>query len=537
MYDGTELWKSRLAFELEKREYNGKEYVTYTGLPDNFYVSMAETAAAYPDKVCIVDDDGTAITFREFLDMVDQLADYLFLEERVREGDHIALMMFNCREFCAAFAALIKLGVMVQPLPSKFKQKEILSLLEKADCRMVICDSAFTSWMEPLSERGVKVLESRGEPGRYGFAYLMRGFGRPAKHVVCMAKPEGEAILMFTSGTTSKSKGVVLTNFNVMHAIETYRRILRITDQDRSIIAVPIYHVTGLIAIMGLFLCSGGTIWLHRIFNAKRVLECVRTNRLTFIHGAPTVFSMLLQEKEAFPRLPSLRAFACGSSNMPKEKIRALHKWLPDMDFHTVYGLTETSSPATIFPEDAAESPYIGSSGIPVPGTCFRIMGENGEELPAGETGEVQIKGSVVLKEYYKMNTPALTEDGWLSTGDLGYFNEDGYIYLVDRKKDVINRGGEKICSYDVENELYLIPGIEEAAVVGIPDELYGEIAAAVIKCTKDADLSEEKIKEILHGRIAKYKIPGKILFVDEIPETPNGKIDKKLIRTMFEKA
>ena len=162
---------------------------------------------------------------------------------------------------------------------------------------------------------------------------------------------------------------------------------------------------------------------------------------------------MLLSESPNFPELPSLLSLACGSSNMPAGKLRKYHEWLPDMVFHTVYGLTETSSPATIFPDNACTSEYIGSSGLPIPGTDFKILDESGTKCPKAKVGEIWISGSVVLDSYYKLETDSL-KDGWLGTGDLGYMTSDGYLYVVDRKKDMINRGGEKIWSFDVENEL-----------------------------------------------------------------------------------
>ena len=203
------------------------------------------------------------------------------------------------------------------------------------------------------------------------------------------------------------------------------------------------------------------------------------------------------------------------------------------MVFHTVYGLTETSSPATIFPGNACTSEYIGSSGLPIPGTVFKILDESGNEMPAGKVGEIWISGSVVLESYYKLQTDSL-KNGWLGTGDLGYITADGYLYVVDRKKDMINRGGEKIWSFDVENELYQIPGVEEAAVVGIPDEVYGEVAVAAVKKEPGAHFTEQELKDILRTRIAKYKVPAHIIFMNKIPETPNGKIDKKNIRQLF---
>ena len=232
--------------------------------------------------------------------------------------------------------------------------------------------------------------------------------------------------------------------------------------------------------------------------------------------------------------LPSLRIFACGSSNMPPGKIKMLKRWLPDCAFRTIYGLTETTSPATVFPTDANESPYIGSSGVPIPGIVFKIVNSDGEEVPDGEKGEVLVKGKNVTSSYYKTQNGAII-DGWLNTGDIGYFNEAGYLYLVDRKKDMINRGGEKICSFDVENELLSIEGVEDTAVVGILDELYGEVPVAVVKLQVAGSLTEAELKSRLKEKIAGYKVPVKIKMVDHIPMTENMKTDKKKIRELFQ--
>jgi len=340
-------------------------------------------------------------------------------------------------------------------------------------------------------------------------------------------------LLLFTSGTTSQSKGVVLRNYNVMHAIGSYQKILGISSEDRSVIPIPSYHVTGLIALIGLFVHVGGTLYLHKYFNAKRVLECVKEHQITFLHGSPTVFSMLLQEAESYSQLPSLRQFACGSGYITHQCLQRIHAWLPNVSFHTVYGLTETSSPATIFPSDVTTSKWIGSSGLPIPGTVLKIVDDNNQELAPGEVGEILISGTVVLDSYYNLKSAAL-QNGWLRTGDLGYLNSSGYLFVVDRIKDMVNRGGEKVWSYDVENALCKIPGVEEAAVVGVPDNIYGEAVAAVIKCTAGSALNAAQISNALHGKIATYKIPTTFIFCDHIPLTPNGKVDKKKIKTLF---
>lgn len=534
MYDGTTLWKPMFSSDMESVTYNGLPYNVFRNVPENLYAALHQTVKRFPNKTFLVDDDGTTVTFAAFLKMVDTFAAYLRHKENVKAGDHVALMLYNCREFCIAFLSLCKIGAVTLPIPSKFKKQEVLALLDKSDPAAVICDTQFAPWMEGCKEKRVSVLISDGGPGKYGFDRYLKDFTPSDEAASADVQAKDPAILMFTSGTTSLSKGVVLDHFNIMNAVEAYRQTLAITPEDSCIIAVPIYHVTGMIALFSLFLYVGGTVYLHRIFNAKRVLQTVLDENVTFIHGSPTVFYMMMAQKPDFPPLPSLRMVACGSSYMPKEKIKAFHGLFPTTAFRTVYGMTETSSPATVFPCDAAQSEHIGSCGLPIPGTTFRAVDEQGNELPAGEIGEVQLKGSVVLQEYYRLNTPALSADGWLSTGDLGYFTDTGYLFLVDRKKDMINRGGEKICSYDVENELYRIDGVEEAAVVGIPDPVYGEVAAAAIKRREGSQLSAEDIHAALVNRLAKYKIPAKILFIDEIPVNPSGKPNKREIRSMF---
>lgn len=382
------------------------------------------------------------------------------------------------------------------------------------------------------------LLTVRGIGEQYGFLEAFQGWTNPAQDIQRTKQfgggdEDATAIIMFTSGTTSESKGVVLKNYNVMHAVEVYRRTLSITKRDISVIATPIYHITGLVALLGVFIHAGGTLHIHKFFEAERVLKEAVKYGFTFIHASPTVFNLLIQNRKEEPEIPTLKSFACGSSNMPREKLLQLHEWLPQSRFHTVYGLTETTSPATVFPDDAASSIYIGSSGLPVPGTKFKIVDEERKEVPCGKVGEIAVSGAVVLDCYYKQK-PDTLEDGWLYTGDLGYFNSSGYLYVVDRKKNMINRGGEKIWCYDVENEIAAIEGVQDNAVVGVPDELYGEVAAAIVQQSEGYTLTEDDIKAYLKQRIAKYKIPVKIKIVGEIPQTPNGKTDKIKIKKIL---
>lgn len=529
--DGSCLWAEQIRNNMTTTHMLGREYEIFTGLPVGIYHALKRNAERFPDRVCIIDDFGIKYTFSQVLEMTDSFSESLYDSQNVRQGAHVALLMYNSIEFCVAFLALNRLGAVVIPFPTKYKREEIFSLIQKSDLDGMICDKDFCGWFKQDFEKlPFFLIKADSHCNEYS---LPNPKTKRAVSFGGQPKPEDTAVLMFTSGTTSFSKGVMLSNFNIMHAVSVYQRILKITEKDSTIIPVPIYHVTGLIALFGVFIFAGASIRLHKYFDAKRILSDTRRFGITFLHGSPTVFSLLLQEKGEFPSLPSLRALACGSSYMPVKKIKELHDWLPDMKFHTVYGLTETSSPAAMFPGDAYSSPYIGASGIPVPGTSFKICDEMGRCVPIGQIGTVYIKGTVVLTGYYKMETASL-KDGWLDTGDLGYFNEESYLFIVDRKKDMINRGGEKVCSYDVENELYSMEGILEAAVVGIPDELYGEVPAAMVVLEDAAVLTCDDIKEYLGGKLAKFKIPVKIIIADALPLTPNSKIDKKKIRKVL---
>lgn len=537
MIDGADLWGTEVAGDLIETEVSSGIVKTFPGLPENLFEAMKKAAAVYPEKTALVDDAGETCSYQCFLEMCEEFAAYLYSRKGIRAGSHVGIMMHNTIEYCVAFYALSRIGAVMISLPSKFRRAEVLALAEQARMEFVICEAEYQDWFEGFCASDRIIVPEKADGGS-GYEWMLAEWStksqdRQKMEQVASGTKDAPTIMMFTSGTTSQSKGVLLKNRQVMHAVEAYRRILQITEKDISVIATPIYHITGLVALMGLFLSTGGTLHLHRMFQAERVLRDAQTFGFTFLHASPTVFHLLLQAGEEKPEIPSLRSFACGSSHMAKEKILRLHQWLPHAKFYTVYGLTETSSPATIFPDDAAQSPYIGASGKPIPGTCFKIVDDDNRELPQGTVGEIAIKGANILEEYYGEQKGRL-QDGWLYTGDLGYFNEEQYLYVVDRKKNMINRGGEKIWCYDVENEMETMPEIRNAGVVGIPDELYGESAAAAVELKSGSTLSEQKIKDYLKTRMATYKIPVKIKVVEKLPQTANGKPDKAAIKKMM---
>lgn len=520
-------WQNQ-ADELVSRMIGTHEITTFKNLPHNLYAMLQHTSDKYAEKIAIIDPDNTTYTYADIIRLTDQFAGYLREVYNIQKGEHVGLLLETSIEFCIAFFALCKLGAVTVPLPGKYRQNEIVSLASKANIQVVLCEEHQAEW---FSGDMYRTLSANRTTGGFAFQSLLSD----APDIDAQGTLDDPVILMFTSGTTSKSKGALLKNYNIMHAIVAYQQTLGITNRDKTILATPIYNITGMVAILGLFTYVGGTLYLHKRFKPEQVLQCIIKNNLTFLHASPTVFSMLLDYRNEYSHIPSIRAFACGSSNMPAENIIRLKQWMPGADFHTVYGLTETSSPATIFPMDAAESPYIGSSGIPIPGLEVKIIDEDERALPLDDIGEVVVRGAVVLERYYIGGEGSFTKDGWFKTGDLGYLNQDGYLYIVDRKKDMVNRGGEKISSFDVENALHSISGIIEAAVVGIPHSVYGEQPVAVVRLESGCLLTEDQIKEALLLKLTKYKIPTQIRFVDSLLKTPNGKIDKRGLRASFD--
>ena len=526
MLSWENYWPDLLRERIKEAGAGGRNIHVYEGMADSIYHAVGLTAARWPGKTAVVDDKGQALTYGRLLDMTDRMAASLKKKTGIQKGERIGILCITGRNFVCHIWPPIKLAGGGSS-PGKFQRPEILSLLEKADVTTIICEEKFEPWFENLEQ--VTVIVSKSGPD-FGLDWMLRDL-EDNEITDGVGTWDDSAILMFTSGTTSRSKGVAMKNYQVMNSVEAYAATLRLTQLDSSVIATPMYHVTGMICILSVMLAVGGTVYLMKKVDADRILTCFLENNIKFYHASPTVFTILLEKRSSYPLIPSVKSFACGSGNMAPENIRKLKEWMPQAEFHTVYGMTETSGAGTIFPGGAADSPWIGASGIPMPDLRIKIADDDGTELMENQIGEICLKGSFVVEEYYKQKVDSITEDGWLRTGDLGYYNQAGYLYIVDRKKDMINRGGEKVCSFDIENTIHTLPGVVEAVVVGVPDSKYMEVPAAVIKLEKGTNVRAEDIKEMLKTRVARFKIPEYIVFVEDIPKTHNGKIDKRMIK------
>lgn len=528
MLNGDDLWETPVTRGLMPVVSHGRLVSCFADAPASLYTSLAATAERRPGSIALVSDEGSQVSYGELHTLVDQFA--ARLQEHVAPGGRVALLLDTSIEFAVALYAANRCGAVVVPVPTKHREHEIEAILRQADPALVVAERRFEELTCLRSGPTLLWVDDR----RRGWGLTSLPAARPVGQGPASADPEADCILMYTSGTTARSKGVLLTNRSVCHAIVAYQRVLGLEEQDSSIVPVPIYHITGMVALLGLFVHIGAKLFLHRRFDADRVLRTTRDEGVTFLHASPTVFAMLLAEAERYPSLPRLRMLACGAGHMPVSRIRALHQWLPTMAFRTIYGLTETSSPGTVFPEDAATSPHRGSSGRPIPGLRVSIRDENGTEVVDGERGSIWLYGTNLLRTYDRLHTENLTADGWLNTQDVGYVNAEGYLFVVDRTKDMINRGGEKVWCIDIEEELRRLPEVADAAVVGVPHELYGEEPAALIVPREGVELDPDLVVGRLAERLARYQLPRRILVRDTLPTTPGLKIDKAAIRALF---
>ncbi|MBM7825543.1 fatty-acyl-CoA synthase/long-chain acyl-CoA synthetase [Arcanobacterium pluranimalium] len=535
MLIGEELWDDAVVEGLVNFHVYGREVRSYCNAASSLYETLCDTAQRLPDKVAIYTEDGKTFTFAQVKKYVDDFAFYLSHEQAIGHHDRVGVLLDNGIDFITTFYALNRLGAIIVPLPGKFRRAEIMALVERADLKIVVCQDEQAPW---FTDTPTVVTSSQTCAFGLPLAATEDEEIARARAEFCTQKPqlsvEDDAILLYTSGTTSQSKGVLLTNMNAVHAVCSYQRVLDLHEDDSTIIAVPIYHVTGMIAIIALFIYLGGSIHVQKRMSGRPFVREIFASNITFIHASPTVFALMLEEQERFPQLPSVQKIGCGAAHMPISRIQALHAWMPQMEFRTIYGLTESCSPGFVFPDDAATSPHLGSSGKPIPGLDVKICNENGQELGFDEIGEIVIRGANIARRYDKIASESFSPDGWLATGDVGRMTSDGYVYVLDRKKDLINRGGEKIWCIDIEEELRLLPQIADAALVGVPDSIYGEVPAAAVVLAEGAVFDEEAIRQTLNKRVARYRVPVYFAVVDALPLTAGSKIDKKAIRELF---
>jgi long-chain acyl-CoA synthetase len=351
----------------------------------------------------------------------------------------------------------------------------------------------------------------------------------PAEYRSREMEPDAPAALLYTSGTTGRQKGAVLSHGNVVSNYHATRHCVGSRPGDRHALFLPLFHCFGQNFILNAALASGGTVLLHRRFDPEATPAALRAQGVTHLYAVPTIYILLLNAGLSPERLPTVRYCFSAAATMPVEVARRWEEVF-GLAVHEGYGLTETS-PFAAYNHEFAHRP--GSIGTPVENVEMRVVDADGREVADGEWGEICIRGPNVMLGYW--NRPAESEEalrgGWFHSGDIGYRSPDGYFYLVDRVKDMINAAGFKVWPREVEEVLYRHPAIRECAVVGLPAEIRGETVAAFIVARSDCALTAGEVEAFCRERMAAYKVPRRIDLVDSIPKSATGKVLKRMLR------
>lgn len=495
-------------------------------------------AVKYPGKVFLFFKD-LEVTYLQLDERTERVAEGL-ARFNIRPGDKVALFLPNMPEFIFAFFGALKLGAVAVPINTQLKGEEAAYILKNSESRVLVTTPALYAVIRPKRAE-LPVLEhlflvgERGGEGRV-FSSLYQAGSRPPLNKGGMGRvsPEDPAALIYTSGTTGAPKGVILTHRNYLFDVAQFVQATQMTDQDRFLCILPLFHVNGQVVTTLGPLYAGGSMVLMEKFSPKPFFATLERLRATAFSAVPTIYAILLNAEEAKEHdLSSLRFCICGAAPMPVDLFQKFEE-----KFHAFilegYGLSEGTCVSSVNPLGGKRK--IGSIGIALQNQEMKIFNDHDQEVPAGQVGEIVVRGDNVMAGYFK--NPTATEEtlrgGWLHTGDLGYLDEEGYFFIVGRKKEMIIRGGENIYPKEMEEVLYRHPKILEAAVVGLPDPVWGEEVAAFIIPKPNEVLASEEVLTYCHERLAAFKCPKRIVFLDAFPKTATGKIQKGKLREAY---
>lgn len=491
-------------------------------------------AKEFPDKEAIIFED-RRITYRQLDDRINALAKGL-LDLGLKKGDVVAILLINSVEFLELTFAVNKIGAIWLPLNWRLSGDELTYIINHSDAKILFSEMVFGETLEGIKEKLplVSCYVGTGSTLPTGWesydAIIKKNLGTSVEHAqVGMDDLER---LMYTSGTTSRPKGVMLTYGNFLWKHLSQAITLDITADDKALFTVPMFHV-GLDILLTTVFYMGGTGVIMKSFNPVQFLETISREKITCTGLAPVMTNMVFQEP-TFDNydLSSLRVCIDGGEKMPLPLINQWEQKFPGVWFADAYGLTETFSGDTFLAKDKMVS-KVGSVGKPIPGTNLRIVDEKGKEVAPGNQGEIALSGPKVFKGYWK-NEEATAEairDGWFYTGDIGYCDDDGFLYIVDRKKDMIISGGENVASAEVERVIYELGQVSEVAVIGIPHPKWFETPKAFVVLRPGESLSEQEIKEYCAKKLAKFKVPHEVEFIAQLPRNPSGKVLKRNLR------
>jgi acyl-CoA synthetase (AMP-forming)/AMP-acid ligase II len=499
----------------------------------NWFAVLAHHATRTPDKAITV-FEGRTTTYGQMAAEVEALAGGLS-ERGIQPGDVVALLSYNCPEFLETVFAANYLGAIAMPINWRLAGPEVRYLLEHSGARALVCGEPLVE----LADKATKGIEgdlvracisSTTEPGWITLSDLRNGPNRVAP---VRAAADDLHRLMYTSGTTGRPKGVMISHANLAwknlaHIIE-----FGFTSSDLGLACGPLYHVGALDLTTTSLIAVGATTIIHRSFQASAVVDELERSRVTAVWLAPAMVNAIMALPDIDRRdLSSIRVVINGGEKMPIPLIERIQHTFASAWFADAYGLTETVSGDTFLDRGSLIS-KLGSVGRPCLYLELDIWDENGRPLPTGKRGEIVMRGPKVFEGYWKdpEATAAAFAGGWFHTGDVGLQDDDGYLYIIDRFKDMIVSGGENIAGSEVERVLYEHPAVLEAAVVGRPDERWGEVPVAFVVLRPGGTATAEVLLEHCRTQLARFKVPKDVVFLDALPRNPSGKVLKRELR------
>lgn len=474
------------------------------------------------------------VTYAQMAERAARLAGGLH-ERGVGAGDVVALLSYNCIEFLETIFAANHLGAIAMPINWRLAAAEVRFILEHSRARAIVCDEALAGLandaMDGMDAELVRVCVAATAPN--GWATI--GDLRAAGTVAARAPTAGDDVhrLMYTSGTTGRPKGVMLTHANLAWKNLAHLVEFGIKADDLGLACGPLYHVGALDLTTTTLIAAGATVILHRVFDAAAVVDEIERSRVTTVWLAPAMVNAIMALPDVEQRdLSSVRLIINGGEKMPIPLIERIQRTFPSAWFADAYGLTETVSGDTFLDRDSIIT-KLGSVGRPCLYLELDVWDDGGRSQPPGERGEVVLRGPKVFKGYWRDPdaTARAFAGGWFHTGDIGVRDDDGYLWIVDRLKDMILSGGENIAGSEVERVLYEHGAVLEAAVVGRRDEKWGEVPVAYVVLKPDAAVTAADLIDHCRGQLAKFKVPKDVFFIDALPRNPSGKVLKRELR------
>jgi long-chain acyl-CoA synthetase len=495
---------------------------------ENLRELLEQRAEENAEKIFLFSEsDGRQWTYAEFNKSINRAANML-KANGIGRGDVVSLLLPNSAEYIIAYFACFKLGAIANPVNSLLKAEEIEFVVRNSEAKLLLADSQFTLTIENISLPNVISFDDEK---------IAESFSEDLENT--SVKTDDEAIIIYTSGTTGKPKGCLLTHGNLIANAKQIVQWLGFNETDRLLTIMPLFHMNAVsVTTMTALYASASTVVSPK-FSASKFWQIISDYEITSFGSVATMLSMLLQKNQEsrveVQRPKSLRFAMCGSAPVPAEVLKRFEETFGCLVIEG-YGLSESTCRSTFNPPNENRRP--GSCGKPI-GNEMKVFDENDREVPNDELGEVVLRGENVFKGYFKNDeaTAKAFRSGWFHTGDIGYRDADGFFYIADRKSDMIIRGGENIYPREIDELLYTHPAVQSAAVIGVPDELYGEDVAAFVVLKTYATASEEDLINFCKAHLADFKCPKKVYFVDDIPKGATGKLLKReLARIYIEK-